>query len=77
VTKFDRVGSMFKRIDAPPHSLRHERDHRRYQHRSSMGDTKLSDGLSENCLDGVIKLCLKSGCKYGVCHLSSDNKRQT
>ena len=54
MTKVDRVGPMFKRIDTPPRSLRHERGHLRHPHRSSMGDTKVSDGLSENCLDGVI-----------------------
>ena len=77
MTKVDRVGPMFKRIDTPPRLLRHERGHLRHPHRSSMGDTKVSDGLSENCLDGVITLCLKSGCKDGVRHLASDSKRQT
>ena len=61
MTKVDRVGPMLKGIDTPPRSLRHERGHLRYHHRSSMGETKVSDGLSENCLDGVISLCLKSG----------------
>ena len=77
MTKVDRVGPMFKRIDTPPRSLRHERGHLRYHHRSSMGDTKVSDGLSENCLDGIIALCLQSGHESGVRHLASDNKRQT
>ena len=76
MTKVDRVGPMVKRIDAPPRSLRHERGHLRYQHRSSMGDTKISDGSSEIYLDGVITLCLKSGNENGVRHLASDNKRQ-
>ena len=58
MTEIDRVGPMFKRIETPPRSLRHERGHLRYHHRSSMGDTKVSDGLSENCLDGVISVCL-------------------
>ena len=77
MTKVDRVGPMFKRVDTPSRSLRHERGHLRYHHRSSMGDTKVSDGLSENCLDGIIALCLQSGHESGVRHLASDNKRQT
>ena len=57
MTEIDRVGPMFKRIETPPRSLRHERGHLRYHHRSSAGDTKVSDGVSEIYLDVVILLC--------------------
>ena len=58
MTKVDRVRPMVKRIDTPPRSLRHERGHLRYHHRSSMDDTKISDGFSEIYLDGVMSVCL-------------------
>ena len=58
MTKVDRVGPMFKRIETPPRSLRHERGHLRYHHRLNMCDTKISDGFSEIYLDGVILVCL-------------------
>ena len=75
MAKVDRVGPMLTGSDTSPLSLKHEWGHLRYHHRSSMGDTKISDGSSENCLDRVILLCLKSGFNV-VRYLASEDIRQ-
>ena len=58
VTKVNRVGPMLNGLDASTRLLRHEWEHLRCHHCSSMGDTKVFDGGSKIYLDGVISLDL-------------------